>query len=186
MNKEEILRDYNKTTKEIASILGCSTATVSRWRKNAGISGPKGSKKGVAKPKNRRTKDLVCPECNSLFTVIPSKKQLYCSISCAAKNNDKSYMQTEAYRKSLMKSTTKEYRRYRNRVTKLTEKIYLENIDILNPQRLPRTVCGVSEGYQLDHIISVRNCFDLGWTPEEASKLENLQLLPWKINLTKR
>jgi hypothetical protein len=32
----------------------------------------------------------------------------------------------------------------------------------------------------------VRESFDKGISPEEVSKLENLQILPWKQNLLKR
>jgi len=94
-------------------------------------------------------------------------------------------MQTESYKATLMKDTTPELRRYRNKVTKLSEKTYLQNKDLLNPHGYMRTVCGVPGGYQLDHIMSVKECFERGLTPEEASRLENLQLLPWKINLMK-
>ena len=186
MDRESILANYTKTAKEIAAILGCSVVTVSRWRKKSGIQVPRGSKKGVPKPALIKRKSCVCPQCKTTFEVIPSKSQIYCSISCATKNHDKSYMQSEVYKNSLRKESTPAYRRYRNRVTKLSEKTYQENIGVLNSHGYDRTVCGVSNGYQLDHIMSVRECFDNGLTPEEASKLENLQLLPWKTNLLKR
>ena len=186
MDKETILSDYTRTIDEIAEILGCSGVTVVRWRRKYGISGPIGSKKGVEKPWQVKRKSFVCQTCNSTFEDIPSKKRTHCSLSCAAKSSDKSYMQTEEYKNTLRKETTTEYRRYRNRVTKLSEKTYQENKDVLNPHGYDRTICGVPGGYQLDHIMSVKECFDAGITPEEASRLENLQLLPWKTNLMKR
>lgn len=185
MDKNKLLSDYTKTVAEIATILEISTATVVRWRKKAGIAGPRGSKKGVKKPLQMKRKTVHCAHCKSEFEVIVSSKKIYCSLSCAGKNHDKSYMQTEVYKKTLMKDTTPELRRYRNRVTKLSEKTYQKNKHILNPHGYNRTICGVPDGYQLDHIISVKECFERGFTPEEASKLENLQLLPWKTNLLK-
>lgn len=41
-------------------------------------------------------------------------------------------------------------------------------------------------GWQLDHTKSIRECFDQEWTPEEASNINNLQMLPWLVNLLKK
>jgi len=188
MNEIDILKDNTKTLKEIGDILKCSTATVSRKRKAYGIKLPKGSKKGKPKPWQNKKEIRSCKYCDSAFEIIPSIRKIYCSRICSAiasKSNDKSYMQTEKYREKMRSPHTSEFRRFRNRVTKLSEKTYQENIDIINPQRYNRTICGIENGYQLDHIISVKKCFELGMTAEEASKLENLQLLPWKTNLLK-
>ena len=186
MDKEIILADYTKTVDEIAEILGCSRVTISRWRKKHGIIGPTGSKKGVKKPWQVKRKTFTCQVCNKPFEDIPSKNRTHCSPACVVKNIDRSYMQTEAYRKTLEKETTPAYRRYRNRVTRLSDKTYQENKHVLNPHGYDRTICGIPGGYQLDHVKSVRECFDQGMTPEDASKLDNLQLLPWKTNLMKR
>lgn len=186
MDKELILADYTKTVEEIAAILGCSRITVVRWRKKAGITGPKGSKKGKSKPWQSKRQTFSCQCCGKSFEDIPSKNRTHCSHKCAAKSIDRSYMQTEAYRQKMMKEDVPAYRKYRNRVSRLTEKTYQQNIDVLNPHGYVRTLCGVPNGYQLDHIMSVRECFDKGLSPEEASRLENLQVLPWKTNLLKR
>ena len=192
--KKIILSDSSKTNKEISKILGCSIVTVSRWRKKYKIVVPKGLKPGNNNKKRTKYK-TNCKICNEEFETIPSTKQIYCSRKCMhidpdyitkIKNADKSYMQTEEYRKTLMKDDTLEYKRFRNRVTKLSEKIYNENKQILNPNNFIRTKCGVDNGYQLDHKLSVRKSFDEGMTPEEVSRLENLQLLPWKQNLLKQ
>lgn len=86
----------------------------------------------------------------------------------------------------LRKSDLSDYRKYRNRVAKLTERVYNEYKHILNPHDYPRTMNGVDGGWQLDHIHSVRRCFDNEWTIEQASHVSNLQMLPWKENLLKR
>ena len=68
----------------------------------------------------------------------------------------------------------------------MSEQTYKENELLLNPNGYKRTKCGIDGGYQLDHKIGVRKSFDKGVLPEEVSKLENLQILPWKENLLKR
>jgi transposase len=186
MDKLSLLSDHTKLNQELANLFGCSIVTISRWRKKYGISVPRGGKKGKSRPWQIKRKTLCCPECNTEFEVIPSKKQIYCSQSCAAKTCDKSYMQTEEYKNCLRKETTPEYVRYRNRVTKLSEQTYQRYKDVLNPHGYIRTICGVENGYQLDHILSVKECFLRGLTPEETSRLENLQILPWRTNLIKR
>lgn len=79
-----------------------------------------------------------------------------------------------------------EYQRYKTKVYHLTEKTYVENFEELNPHKYPRTLCGIGGGYQIDHIQSVRKCFDMGWTAEQCSHKSNLQLITWQDNLQKR
>ena len=96
---------------------------------------------------------------------------------------DRSYMSTDMYSKAKSKDDTPEYAKYKNKVHNLTEKAYAANIDSINHNRYPRTICGVEGGWQLDHIKPVRKCFDEGISPEEASSAENLRMLPWRENL---
>lgn len=74
---------------------------------------------------------------------------------------------------------------YSRRVRTLTEKTYSENLEILNPNKYPRTRCGVEGGYQLDHKQSILFCFKNGISVEECASLANLQLLPWQDNRLK-
>jgi hypothetical protein len=76
-----------------------------------------------------------------------------------------------------------EYKTYARKVHRLSGKTYTENIDIINPNRYTRTLCGVEGGWQLDHIISIKECFIQGISPEKAAELDNLRMLPWKDNL---
>jgi hypothetical protein len=190
--------DTTKSAKEIAEILGVFWTSVSRWRKQLGVRVPTGSKKGKPKPEQSRRVEVACHTCGDIMSRTPSsvanKDRLYCGVKCMSScgdrrsmlsSMDRSYMKTEEYSIAKSKPDTPAYRRYRNRVTKLTEKTYQENIDTINPERHPRTLAGVDGGYQLDHIVSVREGFDNGISEEEMSKLENLQLLPWKKNLEK-
>lgn len=74
-------------------------------------------------------------------------------------------------------------RAYTRKVRGLSDATYRENIDTLNPQRLPRG--RGNKGWHLDHIISIVECFKRGWTPEQAASLSNLQLLSAPENLSK-
>jgi hypothetical protein len=65
----------------------------------------------------------------------------------------------------------------------LSNKNYKLNIDIINPNNYPRTICGIDGGWQLDHIIPIKECFELGIPIEEAADISNLRMLPWRENL---
>lgn len=78
-----------------------------------------------------------------------------------------------------------EFLRYRSKVSLLSEKQYVKYKDILNPENHPRTLAGVEGGYQLDHVKSIYQCWSEGISPEEASAVDNLQMLPWIDNLKK-
>lgn len=78
---------------------------------------------------------------------------------------------------------SKEYKTYARKVHRLSGKVYNEHIDTINPNRYPRTLNGVEGGWQLDHIIPIKECYKQGKTPEEASDVSNLRMLPWKQNL---
>jgi len=78
-----------------------------------------------------------------------------------------------------------EYSEYCYEVHRLSESTYSKHKDIINPNDYKRTRAGVDGGYQLDHIVSIHYGFWNNIPPEELAKLENLQLLPWKVNRTK-
>lgn len=75
--------------------------------------------------------------------------------------------------------------KYSGRVHHLTKKTYETNKHIINPNDHPRTRCGVEGGYQLDHIVGIKEGFHRGIPPEELARVENLQMLPWKKNRDK-
>ena len=81
---------------------------------------------------------------------------------------------------------TKEYHKYARKVRHITESTYAKYVEIINPDNHPRTLCGVENGYQLDHIVSIRESFDLGISVELCADIPNLQMIPWERNLQKR
>lgn len=145
--------------------------------------------------------EKTCPQCGKDMSTNKANdlKKKFCGAFCYHESKkgkqaisseilismDRSYMQTDAYRRSKQKPHTKEYVKFRRTVNNLTEKTYVQFYEEINPQSLPRTINGVEGGYQLDHIKSVRACFDDGDAPEYAARKENLQMLSWKDNLTK-
>lgn len=194
MTKEEkisILTDDSKTDAEIAKILGYSTAYLTVLRHRMGLPNKRrGNKTGTI----RTSVPAECKVCQKPFMRQQKYQRQYCSRKCqfaceefrqSLKNVDKSYMQEEYYRNSLRKEDTPAYRRYANRVHKLTKTIYEQNVSIINPNNLPRTLAGVEDGYQLDHIIPVRYGFDNDIPPEEIARLDNLRMIPWKENVQK-
>lgn len=192
--QKKLLGDASKTNLEISKLLNCGVATICRWRKKLNIQVPKGFKKGKTKPWLVNQKEVSCKTCSEKFNVAFSSNQKFCSRKCLhldaeyknkLKNVDRSYMQTEEYKKTLLKEDTPEYRRYRNKVTKLTEKTYIMNKEKINPNNYVRAVAGVEGSYHLDHIISCRFGFDNNIDPEIISKVDNLQMLPWQANVIK-
>jgi len=181
----DLIKDPDLSVAEVSDSLGFGTATIQRWRKSLGVVVPKGSKKGKPRPWQIKQEERSCFCCGTKFIVNPSETKRYCSQSCAGKNIDKSYMQTEEYRNSLRKDTTPEYKRYCNRVHKLSKKIYEQFKHEINPNNYPRGLAGEQGVYHLDHIVSIRYGFDNNLLPEEVARKQNLQMLPWKENISK-
>jgi hypothetical protein len=116
------------------------------------------------------TINKTCDYCGSSFQMRDTKNgraTKYCNSTCynGSKKGkvlpylvckDKSYMKTEAYSKAKSKPDVPAYKRYKNKVHKLSEQTYVKHIEIINPNGYPRTLCGVDGGWQLDHIKSVR------------------------------
>ena len=189
----KLLRNPDLTTTQVAKLLEVGKSTIVRARKRLGIKIPRGIKKTTVRAKmkahprpgkiKRETKTCQHPDCHNTFTVVPSKTRFYCSHSCHSKTIDHSYKQTPEYRAKRLKPTTPEYTAYKRLVHRLSSRVYKDNIDLINPNRYPRTVNGVENGWQLDHIIPIRECFALGMAAEEAAAITNLRMLPWRHNL---
>lgn len=193
-NDIKLIADTTKTAKELSEHFGCGTITISRWRKRYGIKVPIGSKKGKSKDYQRNGKEVSCKTCNTVIYVTPASKKKYCSRECMysdpdyirmLKDIDRSYTQTEEFALKQSKPDTPAYKKYAGKVHRLTDKVYKENIDVINPERHPRTLAGVEDGWQLDHIIEVRFGFDNNIPPEVLAEVNNLRMLPWKENLAR-
>ena len=74
---------------------------------------------------------------------------------------------------------------YAYKVRRITEETYEAYKHLINPDDLPRTLCGIEGGYQLDHKISIKWAFEHGLNPKIAGSVDNLQMLSWKENRQK-
>jgi len=80
----------------------------------------------------------------------------------------------------------KEFRRYHAAVYRLTKKIYIENETILNPNKLIRGKQNkTNNNYHLDHKVPINICWKEGIMGELCASPENLQLIPWRENISK-
>ena len=145
-----------------------------------------GRPKGCLQPTNHWF--IKCKCCDNQLKVIPSNASTrkYCSRSCQKrdpdyitmlKNIDRSYTQTPEFSRKQSKPDTPAYKRYKNKVHRLSEKVYKENKSTINPQNYPRTRAGIADGYQLDHIKPINQCFIECISEEEASQLSNLRIV---------
>ena len=173
------------TAEEVGKSLKISASTVYRKRKQLGVI-IKGAKKGKPSPNKERKETRTCigNNCNNTFIVVLSRTKKYCSHSCQQKTANVAAKGVGS--RKMRNPATPEYKRYARKVHGLSQKIYEQNVNILNPNNHPRTLCGVDGGWQLDHIIPIKECFKKGITIEEASAITNLRMLPWKTNLVRQ
>jgi len=181
-----LICDITLTGKEIGKELKISPITVCRTRKKLGVLVPIGAKKGRPNVKKRRQETRTCigKNCYNTFTVGQASTKKYCSHSCQQRTANVAAKGIGS--RKMRNLNTPQYKRYARLVHGLSQKIYQKNIDIINPARYPRTLCGIDGGWQLDHIMSIKECFGKKLTPEEASSIKNLRMLPWKKNLMRQ
>jgi hypothetical protein len=153
-----------------------------------------GRPKGAGKKTGRHKK---CKCCTNTFYVTPSREnnKHYCSRECMysdedyhekLKNVDRFYMKTEKYSNATSDPNLPAYKKYAYKVRKFSEETYLKYKETINPNDYPRTLCGVENGWQLDHVKSIKQCYNENISAEEASSLDNLKMVTWKENLEKR
>ncbi|MDF2435398.1 MAG: hypothetical protein JWP44_5029 [Mucilaginibacter sp.] len=76
------------------------------------------------------------------------------------------------------------YGQYRQIVYKLTRNSYRKYKHIINPSNLKRALAG-TPGYHLDHIISVKYCFQNNIPTDICADYRNLTMTEWRANITK-
>jgi hypothetical protein len=87
-------------------------------------------------------------------------------------------------RHSEFMETADEWGIYKSLVYSKTSKVYNNNVEYINPNNLKRVLAG-EYGYQLDHIMSIRWCFDNGIPVEACSDKSNLRMITWEENIKK-
>lgn len=178
-----LLEDTKYSAVKLSEMLNLRVGTIRNKRKELGIKLEMGAKKGVPNPKKMRQEIRTCigKDCNVEFQVNQASKKKYCSHSCQQRTANVAAKGIGS--RSIRNPNIQEYTKYSRKVHGLSQKIYEENKDTINPNNYPRTLCGVDGGYQLDHIIPIKECFEKGMSVEKASSLDNLRMLPWKTNL---
>ena len=181
----ELITNLQLSAQEIGLKISVHPHTVYRYRKQLGLKAKPGAKpnKPVYKRRKRETRTCIAKDCNIEFEVNQASKRKYCGPRCQMLTNNPSYKGMPRPKRN---PNVPEYTKYMRRVRKLTEENYHANIDIINPNRYKRTLCGVKNGWQLDHIQPVKECFEKGISEEQAAAIENLRMLPWKENLMRQ
>lgn len=152
----------------------------------------------------RETKSKICLNCNKSFVLLGQPYQKYCSRMCyqADKNvwnkglkNVQPKLLGEHHPgiKKRMKTLGVSWEEYNN-WKQSKDRYYDEVWRITNQQpihKLPnsdklRGRSGVKNAYQLDHVISISEGFEKQICPSIIGSINNLQFIPWELNLKKR
>lgn len=88
-------------------------------------------------------------------------------------------------RRKISEQDYKDYQRYKRAVYSASRKVYNQNVDLLNPNRLSLGRSGTPGAHQIDHKVPISVGYQLKIPVTVMSTVENLQLMPWKDNLRK-
>lgn len=176
-DKDEFKKLYEThTQRQLCKIYGCSELRIRKWIIHFDLElRPQGGG-------NNRKYVLTEETLSDMVEKGLTNEQISITLGMSISNVNR-YLKLYKIKRNY---NTKEYDKYSRKVRRLTESNYAKYKEILNPKSYPRTLCGVPGGYQLDHILSVRECFDAGLSIEDCARLENLQMIPWEKNLKKR
>ena len=79
-----------------------------------------------------------------------------------------------------------EWHTYKTLVHNLTHRTYNANKHILNPNDQPLGRAGTKGAHHIDHKLSVKTCFEHNVPPHEVARIENLRVVPWEENISKK
>ena len=206
LTEDDIKSVTHLTAKEAAKRLCVSEPTIHRCRKKYDICPGRIGRWTRKLPRIIK----ICEYCNNDYKVIETDETRFCSHSCYTDyrvDHPEEYEYSKYHKETLSRKAIERwenpsqnildgiekrkkddlnpYHKYRYRVYRLSEETYTKYEDEINPLGYIRTLAGVEDGYHLDHIIPCRYGFDNNIPPEELAKKENLQMLPWKENITK-
>ena len=181
-----LIQDVSYSARELSIMLNARLGTIRNLRVKLGVVPSQSAVMSKPRP-NRVTKQIrtcIGKDCSNTFEAVPSSKKKYCCHSCQQKTANVAAKGIGS--RSVRNPNIKEYTKYARKVHGLSQKTYEQNKEIINPNNHPRTLCGVEGGWQLDHIIPIKECFEKGISAEEASSVSNLRMLPWKDNLMRQ
>lgn len=127
-------------------------------------------------------------KCLHVFEVCP-RNLVTRNINCPTCNKDSKRNKMRAFNEKRHQEAQKRligWAAYKHRVYMLTRSSFKKYKQQINPENLPVGRAGVVGAYHLDHIKSVKYCFENNVTPEDCAHWSNLQMLPWLDNIRKR
>lgn len=137
---------------------------------------------GLMKVKVRNT------SCNHEFEVL-ANNLIQAGVICPICNNEaKAARLQESHQEYLTEwnKTATEWQKYRAEVNTITRRTYRNHEHTINPRNLTFGVAGKEGAYQLDHIVSVRYCFENSIPAEVCGHPQNLRVISWEQNLAKK
>lgn len=165
-----------KLQRELAEIYGCGKLRIRQWIKNFGLE---------TRPQGAGNNQKFVVDKQSLLDLVNDRytnDEIATFLGMSRSNVARLLRVYDIKRQH----NIPQYQKYARKVRYLSETNYAKYKEIINPDDYPRTMCGVDGGYQLDHILGIRECFDKGISIDECASLQNLQMIPWKENLQKR
>jgi transposase-like protein len=177
-----LIKNVSYSSKEISIMLKEKLGTIRNLRKKLEISTSQSVVMSKPRPHRHKQEIRNCAgkNCSTTFQINQASKKKYCSQRCQMLTQNPSF---KGMLRPQRNPNVEEYTRYSRKVHGLSQTVYKEHKDTINPDNHPRTLCGVDGGWQLDHIIPIKECFKKGLSVEEASSVKNLRMLPWKTNL---
>lgn len=181
-----LIKDVSYSARELSVLLNARPGTIRNLRIKLSVVPSQSAVMSRPRPDRvkNETRHCIGKGCSNTFTVKPAMKKKYCSQSCQLRTENNAPKGVGS--RGIRNPNIKEYTKYARKVHALSQKVYEQNKEIINPNNYPRTLCGVENGWQLDHIIPIKECFEKGITAEEASNISNLRMLPWKDNLMRQ
>lgn len=181
-----LIKDVSYSARELSVMLNARPGTIRNLRIKLGVISSQSVVMSKPRPYQLKQETRTCigKECNTTFTVNRASKKKYCSHSCQQRTANVAAKGIGS--RKIRNPATPEYKKYARQVHGLSQKIYEEYKDVINPNNYPRTLCGVENGWQLDHITPIKECFEKGLSPQEAAQVSNLRMLPWKDNLMRQ
>ena len=181
-----LIKDVSYSARELSVLLNARPGTIRNLRTKLDVVPSQSAVMSRPRPERikNETRHCIGKGCSNTFTVKPAMKKKYCSQSCQLRTENNAPKGIGS--RGIRNPNIKEYTKYARKVHALSHKVYEQNKEIINPNNYPRTLCGVENGWQLDHIIPIKECFEKGISAEEASDVKNLRMLPWKDNLMRQ
>lgn len=109
----------------------------------------------------------------------------FCSVKCSKNEDELKRINLFNGVNKIRKTPHNEKTLYFKKCREVTRLTYRQNKSILNPNNYKLGRAGTEGAYQIDHIISVYYGFENNISPEIIGGLENLRVVPWRVNSVK-